>query len=227
MKFFVNDRKVRIKSSDQTLDPKDYDQVIADHEGLEKEPLAGKVWICDAQPIHLMQFLRRMEAGDLPKLRSITFTVADRDAAEQYVRDQFRLVMAGGGLVERDGKLLLIYRRDIWDLPKGKVEKEESVAEGARREVEEETGARVEILSHFAKTLHTYLEDGGRWTLKETHWYRMACIDARRLKPGTGEQIEKVEFVPLDQVLEHMKDSFRSMRQLVRKYLKGEPASSR
>jgi 8-oxo-dGTP diphosphatase len=53
-------------------------------------------------------------------------------------------IHAGGGVVVRDGKVLLVHRPryDDWTLPKGKLDKGESFEDAALREVEEETGVR-------------------------------------------------------------------------------------
>ena len=48
-------------------------------------------------------------------------------------------VIAGGGKVyNRNGEVLFIYRNDKWDLPKGRIEKNETLEVGAIREVEED-----------------------------------------------------------------------------------------
>ena len=53
------------------------------------------------------------------------------------------LVQAAGGLVRnKKGKMLFIFRKNKWDLPKGKVDKGETLENGAMREVEEETGVK-------------------------------------------------------------------------------------
>lgn len=61
-----------------------------------------------------------------------------------------KTIQAAGGIVVRDG----VYRRiavvqrskdDRWVLPRGKLERDENPAAGARREVVEETGHRVKV----------------------------------------------------------------------------------
>ena len=56
-------------------------------------------------------------------------------------------VEAAGGVVVRDGKLLLVHRPryDDWTLPKGKLDPGESFEDAAIREVEEETGLRCSL----------------------------------------------------------------------------------
>jgi 8-oxo-dGTP pyrophosphatase MutT (NUDIX family) len=53
-------------------------------------------------------------------------------------------IHAAGGVVVRDGKVLLVHRPryDDWTLPKGKLDEGESFEDAALREVEEETGVR-------------------------------------------------------------------------------------
>ena len=52
------------------------------------------------------------------------------------------MIEAAGGVVLRDGEVLLVHRPryDDWTLPKGKLDPGESFEEAALREVEEETG---------------------------------------------------------------------------------------
>jgi ADP-ribose pyrophosphatase len=55
----------------------------------------------------------------------------------------FKVVEAAGGVVSnKNGEILFIRRMGKWDLPKGKIEKGESLEQAAIREVEEETGIR-------------------------------------------------------------------------------------
>ena len=73
---------------------------------------------------------------------------------------------AAGGVVWRpvgDGiEVLLVHRPryDDWSLPKGKLEPGESWEDGARREVEEETGVTGVLGPHLATS--TYTDTKGR-----------------------------------------------------------------
>ena len=40
--------------------------------------------------------------------------------------DNYKMIFASGGVVFNNEKLLMIYRNDFWDLPKGKIESNES-----------------------------------------------------------------------------------------------------
>ena len=76
-------------------------------------------------------------------------------------------VRAAGGVLYRardDGVLEVAVihrpRYDDWTLPKGKLERGESIEDGALREVEEETGFRTEIERHIGET--SYRDRHGR-----------------------------------------------------------------
>jgi ADP-ribose pyrophosphatase YjhB (NUDIX family) len=64
-----------------------------------------------------------------------------------FAADPTELSLSVSALVYRGGEILLMRRSDNghWGLPGGFVEKGESVAAAARREVEEETGYTVEL----------------------------------------------------------------------------------
>lgn len=128
-------------------------------------------------------------------------------------------VTAGGGLIVRSGptgpELLLIFRRGVWDLPKGKIDKGESIEDGAVREVCEEVGIDdVNVIDYVATTRHGY-ERGGRYEVKDTHWYLMRT-KATVFTPQEVEQIEKVEWRPLADVIELLE--FETLRELVRDF---------
>ena len=57
-------------------------------------------------------------------------------------------VAAAGGVVVRDGEVLLVHRPryDDWTLPKGKLDPGEGFEDAALREVEEETGLRCRLV---------------------------------------------------------------------------------
>lgn len=114
-------------------------------------------------------------------------------------------VTAAGGVLfrrERDDtpEVLLIFRRGVWDLPKGKKESGESIRECAVREVAEEVGSSLpRIHAKLTETYHEYREDGAHYG-KSTHWFAMSIDDeaADGLEPESEEGIEQLQWVRLD-----------------------------
>ena len=64
------------------------------------------------------------------------------------------MVEAAGGVVLREGQVLLVHRPryDDWTLPKGKLDPGEGFEEAALREVEEETGLRCTLVRELPST---------------------------------------------------------------------------
>lgn len=86
-----------------------------------------------------------------------------------------RVVEAAGGIVfNQENKILFIHRLGRWDLPKGKIEPEESLENAALRELEEETGLAELILEEFVNTtFHIYKEKKTRKRGKNSESYAL------------------------------------------------------
>lgn len=125
---------------------------------------------------------------------------------------KFTLVQAAGGLVKNEqGENLLIFRRGKWDLPKGKLDKGESLEECAVREVEEETGLQnIKLLAPLLVTYHTYHE-GTKFILKESHWYKMQTPNGQNLVPQAEEDIQQVIWASDKDLSKYMKEAFPSV----------------
>ena len=95
-------------------------------------------------------------------------------------------VRAGGGLVVRDGEVLLVHRPkyDDWTFPKGKAEAGESDEDCALREVWEETGLHCALGSELAAT--EYADALGR--PKIVRWWLMEPLSDDGFTPGHGDR---------------------------------------
>ena len=62
---------------------------------------------------------------------------------------------AGSLVVNNNNEILLIFRKGMWDLPKGKLEIEELPSQGALRETSEETGLKLKKLKVKSKLTTT------------------------------------------------------------------------
>ncbi|MBL7818400.1 MAG: NUDIX hydrolase [Saprospiraceae bacterium] len=114
----------------------------------------------------------------------------------------YKIIEAAGGVVKNTkNDVLMIFRRDNWDLPKGKIDRGESPEQAAVREIQEETGLKkVELGDFLCHTYHTY-EMKGKRILKKTWWYTMSTPEMT-LTPQTSEDIEQAVWVELTSFLD-------------------------
>jgi 8-oxo-dGTP diphosphatase len=87
-------------------------------------------------------------------------------------------------LILRDGLVVVVHRPkyDDWSFPKGKAHPGESDEECALREIDEETGLRVQLDEELATT--TYVDAKGR--PKRVRWWRMTPLEG--------------EFIPTEEI---------------------------
>jgi len=132
----------------------------------------------------------------------------------------YKVVEAAGGLVfNKTGQLLAIFRRANWDLPKGKIEKDETIEEAAIREVQEETGLdKVVLKRKIGITYHTFSTGKQKRMLKVSHWYKMKTAELK-LTPQVEEDIELTEWVEIKDFLRNYKPMYRNIQDIVSKYL--------
>lgn len=131
-------------------------------------------------------------------------------------------ILAGGGLVKNDRNgLLMIYRRGKWDLPKGKLDKGETIEACAVREVMEETGlinvALGELLDvSFHEYFDPYLQEE---VIKESHWFAMQAPGEQVLVPQTEEDITEIKWVSGTELEACLANSYDNVIRVIRKQL--------
>ena len=116
------------------------------------------------------------------------------------IKKHFKYIEAAGGFIEKQGLFLFIFRNNIWDLPKGKLEKKEVKEEGAIRECEEECGIDgLKITGNLKPSYHVYFYKGG-FALKKTHWFYMKTNSDKLLVPQLEENITEVKWFKKDEI---------------------------
>jgi 8-oxo-dGTP pyrophosphatase MutT (NUDIX family) len=113
----------------------------------------------------------------------------------------FKPITAAGGIVKNpDGEILFILRNGIWDLPKGKTDRGETIENSALREVREECGiSHLTLGSKLIETYHAYLLEGDK-VLKRTYWFEMLHPGGEDLSPQTEENITEIKWIKPDQL---------------------------
>lgn len=123
-----------------------------------------------------------------------------KNAQEEFDRlfHRHTLITAAGGIVRKGDEYLFIKRFGKWDIPKGKLEKDENPEFGAIREIEEECGiSNPKIEKLICETLHTYRDTykgKNKLTLKKTYWYGMEYSGDEELIPQKEEGISKAKW---------------------------------
>ena len=218
MKIFINDIPVRIIDKSEAKDPSEYELVIQGPDGkIKPKKLIDDVLIIDASPDKVDELLRLMTDNKFKNVDSITIASSHQKSLIKFLKSKFKVVEAAGGVVDKDGKTLLIYRQGRWDLPKGKLEKKEKKSDCAVREVEEETGVKVRLGTKITASWHTYIRNK-KYVLKKTHWYTMECIDDSGMKPQVEEGIKDARWVNLTELRSALYDSYRSIRNVIHEY---------
>jgi 8-oxo-(d)GTP phosphatase len=219
MNVFINDIPLILKKSKEKIYKHHYDLVLDAEDTFTSKDLVGDVLIRDVDNMLIDRLVRLMEVKKLKKLKSLTLVADKKKQLIEHLKDQFKIIKAAGGLVLKDGKILMIYRMGVWDLPKGKLDKKEKVKLGAVREVEEECNVKVEVIEKLPKTWHSYAFKGKK-ILKKTSWYLMDCTDDSLMKPQAEEFIEEVRWMTPEEVIEVLPKAYTSISFVIKHYLK-------
>jgi 8-oxo-dGTP pyrophosphatase MutT (NUDIX family) len=107
-------------------------------------------------------------------------------------------VEAAGGVVVRDGKVLLVHRPryDDWTLPKGKLVAGESELDGALREVCEETGHRAKPGQALGEVRYMKENSSGVARPKVVHYWAMEAVEGS-FTPN--REVDEVRWLTLDE----------------------------
>lgn len=139
----------------------------------------------------------------------------DFDKAIHEVFHGYEFIDAAGGIVKRKDNYLFIERHHVWDIPKGKVEKNEKPWEAAVREIEEECGISGPTIDHFIGiTYHTYLYKN-RPTIKRNWWYALNYSGPKKLEPQTEESITQAIWIEKEQWSMIRKNTYHSISEVL------------
>lgn len=218
MKLFVNSIPVQIRKLGKAKDFSDYDVIInGGNKNIYVSMLLGDVLINNASLDQIDRMFKLMGRKRLQKLKSITFTVDDRKSVRHFVKSRFKIIKAGGGVVNRKNKILMIYRLNKWDLPKGKIYKNETLEQGALREVAEECNIKVAMQGRICATWHSYTLNGKK-ILKKTTWFAMDCKDDSAMKPQLSEDIQEVEWKDPEGLQKALFNTYPSVKYVIERF---------
>ena len=159
--IFVNDIPIKFKHlNNLKLKKENFDTYVDGSSGIVPKKLYSRVLIYDASIDTIVNLLKKMTKYKFKKIYSITLTLKNLDNDIKELKKMFKIIKAGGGVVNNNKKeILFIYRMKKWDLPKGKLDKGETIKQCAKREVEEETKVKVSCGKKILSTWHTYTKN--------------------------------------------------------------------
>ena len=156
------------------------------------------------------------------KNNSITISNIPFKTALKLLQKTFYYIEAAGGFIEKENEFLFIRRHGKWDLPKGKLEKNETIEEAAIRECEEECGIKnLKIIKALPSTFHIYQYKKG-FALKQSYWFYMQTDYEKKLVPQLEESITEVRWFNKKDIEEVvLKDTYYTISDVTREALKG------
>jgi len=172
--------------------------------------------------VKLKRLIRKINEG---QLLYVNLYHKKEEKLLKHLFKKLPVVTAAGGMVFNDKKeILFIYRNKRWDLPKGKVEKGESLKEAALREVIEETGIQeLEIRDFLQETFHVF-QRKKKYKLKVTHWFEMFSVYSGEFTPEKSEGIKKVKWKNFEKSKKALTKSYSNIKLLFpSEYLSANP----
>lgn len=137
---------------------------------------------------------------------------------EEKFYSYFKIKEAAGGIVKKGAGILAIYKRCLWDLPKGHLDPGETLEACAIREVHEECKLpqeHLQIHSTLQTTRHIFLQQR-RFVIKYTHWYLMEYTGSQEPKPLKSEGIKEVRWFHPEELEFFLSNTHASIHELVR-----------
>lgn len=153
---------------------------------------------------------------EMPQPLGIIFKDNAPQMSFKQIQNLFGLVAAGGGLVSNEhNDLLMIFRRGKWDLPKGKLDKDETIEDCALRELSEETGlSQLTLGEKLCETYHIY-DEKGKKRIKYTTWFKMLHTARENLVAQTEEDIEEVLWVNTSNLAPFMSNTYSAIKDVL------------
>ena len=126
-----------------------------------------------------------------------------------------KIIAAGGKVFNQKGEILFIFRNNKWDLPKGKAEYNESIADTAIREVKEETGVTKLVITKPLEITYHIFKKNNTFRLKVTYWFEMKSMADNQLIPQVEEGITKAEWINNSEIDKIKKKCYANIRLLI------------
>lgn len=163
---------------------------------------------------HSFEELKEIIAGfrNMEEVEKLILVHDDLELVWHDFKKCFTFIEAAGGIVYNiNDEILIINRLNKVDLPKGKLEKNESVEKAAMREVSEECGIhQLTLLDKLITTYHTYMLYDEP-ILKATHWYSIFHDGKELPVPQIKEKIVDARWIQKQDVKLLLNNTYKSI----------------
>lgn len=125
-------------------------------------------------------------------------------------------VLSSGGVIIHNNLILLLkkYNGD-YVLPKGRVERGESIEETALREVKEESGIDGKIRKYLGKITYSFINRVRNITIDKTVHFFLMSTDDTHTTPQSVEGFKTAKFYDRDEAIKLMR--FKQERSIIEK----------
>jgi len=148
------------------------------------------------------ELLSEVTVSTSNSIKSVLTSIDNFQFVFDYLKKKLYYIEAAGGLIKKEDQYLFIYRFERWDLPKGKLDKGETIENAAVRECEEECAIKnLKIEQQLSSTFHVYKYKDS-FAIKQTYWFFMTTDYNKTLKPQLEENITEVKWFTKEQVQE-------------------------
>lgn len=172
--------------------------------------------VYDFERVVLDEILHKLKKD---KTQGVILFCRDLQQCWKRFQTHFKVVNAAGGLVVNEKEeFLFIYRGNKWDLPKGRIEENESIETTAIREVEEECGVYELSLDRFLLTTYHLFFQNKQNKLKVTDWFLMNTNYQGTLTPQIEEGITIAEFKNETDTQEALKNTYANIHLVFETY---------
>ena len=154
------------------------------------------------------------------KVKMLYLYHSKEDKLWYYFLNMFKLIEAAGGFVRnlKTNHFLFIFRNKKWDLPKGRINKNEEVQKAAIREVEEETGVESLSITKPLNTTYHIFKRNRKYRLKKTFWYLMETDYNGELTPEIKEGIEKAIWIDKKLIVSLKSQMYQNINLIISTY---------
>jgi len=116
------------------------------------------------------------------------------------------MIEVSAAIIKKDGKILIAQRNRNqslalkWEFPGGKVEPNESIKQGLKREIREELNIDIEVKEKLGEILFEHSNNILKLTAFYAEWVSgdLEALEHERLEWVTVEELENFDFAPAD-----------------------------